>query len=135
MAISTAEATAAPHAVPADDARRRGIDPDRSRSWLRRCLPVVLPHKKAFLGAFTSTLVGIVVQMFIPAVVKSAIDDALVKHRHTLAPYVILILGLAVAQGVAGYASRFLLFRAAYDLEYDLRTMMFEHLTRLSASF
>ena len=135
MGISTAEATAAPDARPQSEPGRRGIDPDQSRSWLRRCLPVVLPHKKAFLGAFASTLVGIVVQMFIPTAVKAAIDDALVRHRHSLTPYVLLMLGLAVAQVVAGYASRFLLFRAAYDLEYDLRTMMFEHLTRLSASF
>ena len=131
MASST---TAAPQALRAD-AARPAIDPDHSLSWLRRCLPVVMPHKKAFLGAFASTLVGIVVQMFIPAAVKAAIDDALVKHSHPLTPYIVLMLGLAVAQGIAGYASRFLLFRAAYDLEHDLRTMMFEHLTRLSASF
>ena len=120
---------AAPETAPA------GIHPDRTRGWLRRCLPVVMPHKKAFLGAFASTLLGIVVQMFIPTAVKSAIDSALVTRHHKLLPYVLLIFGLAVVQGIAGYASRFLLFRAAYDLEYDLRTMMFEHLTRLSASF
>jgi ATP-binding cassette subfamily B protein len=138
MALTTDSATAAHAATPPVDvesARGPVIHPDRSRSWLRRCLPVVLPHKRAFLGAFTSTLVGIVLQMLIPTAVMAAIDGALVTRKHPLMPYILLILGLAVAQGVVGYASRYLLFRAAYDLEYDLRTMVFEHLTKLSASF
>jgi ATP-binding cassette subfamily B protein len=122
-------------AAPVDDSRRAAIHPDRDRSWLRRCLPVVMPHRKAFFSAFASTLVGIVLQMLIPPVVTGAINTALVKRSHPLLPFVLLIGGLALAQGVFGYASRYLLFRAAYDLEYDLRTMVFEHLTKLSQSF
>jgi len=138
MATTTDSAATAPTTVPPGDVEGPhgpSIHPDRTRSWLRRCLPVVLPHKKAFLGAFTSTLVGIVLQMLIPTAVMAAIDGALVTRKHPLLPYILIILGLAVSQGLVGYASRYLLFRAAYDLEYDLRTMVFEHLTKLSASF
>jgi len=136
MTVSTQTVTP-PEALasPLDLTRRPRIHPDKSRSWLRRCLPVVMPHKGAFLGAFTSTLVGIVLQMLIPTAVMAAIDGAIVTHKRSLGPYIFIIIGLAVAQGVVTYASRYLLFRAAYDLEYDLRTMMFEHLTRLSQSF
>jgi len=135
MAITTETATAEVTASPLDLTRRPRIHPDASRSWLRRCLPVVMPHKKAFLGAFSSTLVGIVLQMLIPTALMAGIDGAIVTHKHPLMPYILIIVGLAVGQGVVTYVSRYLLFRAAYDLEFDLRTMMFEHLTRLSQSF
>ena len=42
---------------------------------------------------------------------------------------------LGVLAGITGFGSRWLLFRTAYDFEYDLRNLIFEHLTRLSAAF
>ena len=37
--------------------------------------------------------------------------------------------------GVAGYISRLFLFETAYDIEYDLRNIIYEHLTKMSFSF
>ena len=33
------------------------------------------------------------------------------------------------------FVSRYLLFRSAYDFEFDFRTLIYEHLQRLSFSF
>jgi hypothetical protein len=40
-----------------------------------------------------------------------------------------------VAGAIAGYISRLFLFETAYDIEYDLRNIIYEHLTKMSFSF
>ncbi len=44
------------------------------------------------------------------------------------------MLVLAVAAGIAGYVSRLFLMRTAYAMEFDLRNIIYEHLTRMSFS-
>lgn len=116
-------------------APRAWIHPDRSRSWIRRAMPVVMTHRKLFYVSLGGTIVGLILQMALPRVTMAAIDDALVHHRHPLRNYVIALAVLGLARWAVTYQSRNALFRTAYELEYDLRTMMFEHLTRLSATF
>jgi ATP-binding cassette subfamily B protein len=43
--------------------------------------------------------------------------------------------GLGVASGVTGYIARLFLFETAYDIEYDLRNIIYEHLTKMSFAF
>jgi ATP-binding cassette subfamily B protein len=96
---------------------------------------VVAAHRWLFVGALLGTLVGVVLQMAIPRVIMAAIDLSLVDREATLVPFVVAIVGLAAGRAASGYLSRLLLFRAAYGLEADLRTLVFAHLSRLSASF
>src|SRR6202043_2554917 len=63
------------------------------------------------------------------------IDNSLVRHTVPLHFYVWWFLGLGLAGGVTGYISRLFLFQTAYEIEYDLRTMIYEHLTRMSFPF
>ena len=42
---------------------------------------------------------------------------------------------LAVAAGMAGYISRYFLMRTAYEIEFDLRNIIYTHLTRMSFPF
>ena len=50
-------------------------------------------------------------------------------------PYVWILLALAAAAGILTFVYRYHLYRVAYDVEYDLRVAMYEHLTRMSFSF
>lgn len=129
-----APAPALSGSTPSEPALPR-ICPDRTRSWLRRFLPLVLAHKRLFLGAFSGTVVGLGLQMAVPRVVMATIDGALVQRTSPVLPFVALLTGLALARAVAGYASRLLLFRGAYELESDLRNIVFGHFMSLSASF
>ena len=43
--------------------------------------------------------------------------------------------GLGVASGITGYIARLFLFETAYDIEYDLRNIVYEHLTKMSFAF
>ena len=116
-------------------APRASIDPDPQKSWLRRALPLVRAHQWLLLSSLGLSLVGLVVQVHIPDLVRRAIDGALVARTASLSGYVWWIAAAAVAQGVINYLARRLLLRTAYEIEYDLRNIMYAHLIRLPFGF
>ncbi|MHB8429614.1 MAG: ABC transporter ATP-binding protein [Acidimicrobiales bacterium] len=111
------------------------IDPDRSLSWLRRALPVMKAHKGVFITSLILSFVGLILQVQIPNLLNKAIDNSIVRHSVPISHYVWWIVGLGAAGGVSGYFSRRYLFETAYDIEYDLRNIIYEHLTKMSFSF
>jgi ATP-binding cassette subfamily B protein len=114
---------------------RATIDPDRTKSWLGRALPVVKAHRLMLGSCVVGTFLALVIQVQIPNVLGRAIDVALDERHGDLTTYVWIIVGLATARWLLNMGSRFLLQTTAYRLEYDLRHIMYEHLTRLSFSF
>jgi ATP-binding cassette subfamily B protein len=114
---------------------RRNIDPDRSKTWLRRVMPIALAHKWIFGASLVISFIGLVFQVQIPKIVGEGIDDAIKSNRVPLSHYVILLLVLAVLRFAANYISRLFLLLTAYRIEYDLRNIIYEHLSRMSFSF
>jgi ATP-binding cassette, subfamily B, bacterial len=131
-------AEASPWYPVAVDARHQGakatVDPDRSLGWIRRAWPIVRSHRLIFASSLGATVAALIVQLVIPLVLMAGID-ALVDETKTITPYVAALVALAVGRVIFIFVSRYLLFRSAYDLEYDFRTIIFEHLQRLSFSF
>ncbi|MGY6499510.1 MAG: ABC transporter ATP-binding protein [Acidimicrobiales bacterium] len=117
---------------PAPSAR---IDPDADKGWIRRMMPVVLARRRMFIAALTLSALSMVAQVAVPRVVGLAINDALDARTAELTTFVWILVGLAVLRGASNLVSRLFLFKVAYGLEYDLRTSMYEHLTRMSFSF
>ncbi|MHB1584784.1 MAG: ABC transporter ATP-binding protein [Acidimicrobiales bacterium] len=117
------------------EAPRAGIDPDRSRRWLRRALPILGAHKAMFLTALLASFTGLVLTALIPLLLDKGITNSIIHHTVPLHFYVWWVLGLGVAGGVAGYVSRRFLFQTAYRIEFDLRSIIYEHLSRLSFPF
>jgi ATP-binding cassette subfamily B protein len=117
------------------EAPRATIDPDRSKTWLRRALPVMRAHKAVFIISMVLTFVGLVLQVQIPNLLNHAITNSIESHTVPISYYVWWIVGLAVAGGIAGYISRLFLFETAYNFEYDLRNIIYEHLTTMSFAF
>ena len=131
----------------------RYIDPDPTKSWLRRAFPIVAAHKWTFAVALGSSLVALLLQVEIPRLLGTdAVDRALVpavlqSHRppsqrlpaahfhHLLIHYVTIVAILAALAGVCGFLSRRYLLTTAYRIEFDLRNIIYEHLSRLSFSF
>jgi ATP-binding cassette subfamily B protein len=111
------------------------IDPDVTKSWLRRALPVVLAHKWLLLTSLALSLVGLLVQVQIPNLVRMGIDDALVARTASLTKYVWLIAAFAAGQGVINYLARRYLLKTAYEVEFDLRNIMYAHLVRMPFGF
>lgn len=111
------------------------IHPDTKRSWIARLRPVLATHRRLLVVGLATSTVAMVAQVAIPAVSRGAIDDALTARTSALAPYVWALLVLGVVRGVLTYTYRYALYRMAYELEFDLRNVLFEHLTRLPFGF
>ncbi len=134
-------------------APRRGIDPDRSKSWLRRALPIVLSHKATFVTSLVLSFLGLIIQVEIPQLLGTeALDKSIVPYvqqsslppaqqlpvshfEHILYHYVGLVLILALLAGVLGYVARLFLMTTAYKIEFDLRNVIYTHLSRMSFGF
>lgn len=129
---------------------RAGIDPDPSKGWLRRVAPVVGSHRVLFFGSIGLALLANLAQVALPAVVRATIDRALaggasvttsadgaaaIDDRPGLWGFVILLLVLGAVRSVLTMAYRYGLYRTAFEIDTDLRTLLYEHLSRLSFSF
>ncbi len=121
--------------IPRYPAPQRSVDPDTAKGWIRRILPVVTAHSALLWTSVFAALVAMGAQVAVPAVTAAAIDNAVVARAEALAPYVWALVGLGVTRGLMALYYRYGLFKLAYDIEYDLRQLLFRHLTRLSFSF
>ena len=122
--------------VARNEAPRATIDPDKSLTWLRRVMPIMGAHKGIFITSLVALLRG--------AGPAGPGAQPVEQRHHQLDPaatpspsshYVWRIVGIGLVGGVAGYISRLFLFETAYDIEYDLRNIIYEHLTKMSFSF
>ena len=121
---------------------KAGIDPDTEKGWLRRVAPVVLAHRAWFFGSLLLALIAMLIQVAIPAVVRTAIDEVLTTpdagapdRSGELGTFVALLFGLGLVRGVLSVIQRYGLYRTAFEIDTDLRTLLYEHLTKLSFSF
>jgi ATP-binding cassette subfamily B protein len=113
---------------------RERILRDKALPWWRRVLPVIASHRLTFLTAIVLSFVSLILQTLIPNVLGGAITG-LVKHSSALHANVEHILVIGLIAGASGIVSRRYLFYTAYNVEADLRSLIYEHLTWLSFSF
>jgi ATP-binding cassette subfamily B protein len=111
------------------------IDPDRTKSWIKRATPVVMAHKVEWFSALIFSFLGLIIQVWIPKILQEGITNALINKTQPLHNYVELIAVLALFTGAFGYISRNNLFKVAYAIEFDLRNILYEHFTRMSFPF
>ena len=85
--------------------------------------------------ALILSFVALLLQVQIPNLLNDAVTNSLQRHTEPLSHYVVLVLSLAVAAGISAFISRLFLLRTAYAMEFDLRNIIYEHLTRMSFGF
>ncbi len=116
------------------DAPSGRVHPDPSLGWIRRMQPVVLSHKRSFLIAMGMAAVALLANVAIPAVVGSGIDE--IRAEGSDVPFWVgTLLVLAVLRAVFTYGYRSRLYKFAYAIEYDLRSLMFRHFAAMSHGF
>ncbi|MEU4117731.1 ABC transporter ATP-binding protein [Kitasatospora sp. NPDC028055] len=111
------------------------IDPDPSRSWLRRAWPLVRAHGWMFGPALVMSGSSLLVAVQVPTLIQDAVDNSIVSDRVPLSHYLWWLVALTVIMLVVGYLSKQLLFRAAAKIEYDLRNIVYAHLAGMSFPF
>ncbi|MCY3888783.1 MAG: ABC transporter ATP-binding protein [bacterium] len=112
-----------------------GIDPDQTKGWMKRLWPLVRAHRRTMLIGVVTGVVALAIQAAVPALGRSAVDAAIEGNRGALW----LVFGLTAAFGIGrmvfGGVYRYQLFKLGWNVETDLRAIMYEHLTRLSFSY
>ena len=112
-----------------------GIDPDQTKGWMKRLWPMVRAHRRTMLIGVVTGVVALAIQAAVPALGRSAVDAAIEGNRGALW----LVFGLTAAFGIGrmvfGGIYRYQLFKLGWNVETDLRAIMYEHLTRLSFSY
>lgn len=116
-------------------AARANIDPDPKKGWFRRIWPLLRAHRLLIFGAALSGVLGVVLSVSVPLLIRSAFDQALEDKTSSLEPFVWALLVIAVALFVLRASYRTLLFRAAHQVDTDLRELIYQHLAKLSFSF
>jgi ATP-binding cassette subfamily B protein len=114
---------------------RHEISRDRSLSWWRRVLPVIQSHRVSFVTAIVLSFVSLVFQVLVPNMLSNDIDHTFVRHVASLHGDVLSLIVVGLLAGAAGIISRQFLYNTAYNVEADLRSLIYEHLTWLSFSF
>ncbi|MGK2929194.1 MAG: ABC transporter ATP-binding protein [Acidimicrobiales bacterium] len=110
------------------------IHPDPSLGWIRRMQPVVAGHKRSFVIAMSMAAVALTANVAIPAVVGTGIDE--IRADGDGVPALVTgLLVLAVLRAVFTYGYRSRLYKFAYAIEYDLRSLMFRHFAAMSHGF
>jgi ATP-binding cassette subfamily B protein len=111
------------------------ISRDQNLSWWRRVLPVIQSHRATFITAIVLSFVSLIFQVLVPNMLSNDIENTFRRHVASLHGDVISLVIVGVLAGVAGIISRQFLYNTAYNVEADLRTLIYEHLTWLSFSF
>ena len=110
------------------------IHPDSSLGWIRRMQPVVMGHKRSFVIAMSMAAVALFSNVAIPAVVGAGIDE-IRSDGDRVATWVIALLVLALLRAVFTFGYRSRLYKFAYAIEFDLRSLMFRHFAAMSHGF
>lgn len=129
---------------------RGDVHPDQSLGWLRRLLPIVLAHRLVFFGTLGFALIANLLQVALPAVLRTGIDraladgaladavladGALAEQAEPLGRYVWLVLAVGLSRAALTLVYRYGLYRTAFQIDSDLRNRLYEHLTRLSFNY
>ena len=111
---------------------------------------MLFAHKWLFAGSMLLALLANLASVAIPALVRLAIDDGLASalgdgavadagsaglDGRSLQWYVVAIVVVGLVRGLLTVAYRYGMYRTAFEIDSDLRTLLYRHLTRLSFSF
>lgn len=99
--------------------------------WARRLAGYAWRYPKDVLLALGSSLGGMAVMAVVPLITKVIIDDVIGNHSKAMAPWAGALIAAAVLVYVLTYIRRYYGGRLALDVQHDLRTEMYETITRL----
>ncbi|MER0245596.1 ABC transporter transmembrane domain-containing protein, partial [Streptomyces sp. HSW2009] len=99
--------------------------------WARRLARYCWRYRRNVVLALGASLAGMAVTALVPLIPKLIIDDVIVSHDRSLTPWATLLVVAAVVVYGLTYVRRFYGGRLALDVQHDLRTEMFQSISRL----
>ncbi|MFI2200814.1 ABC transporter ATP-binding protein [Streptomyces sp. NPDC020192] len=101
------------------------------RGWAKRLAGYAWRYPKDVILALGSSLAGMAVLAVVPLFTKVIIDDVIGNHTRSMAPWAGALIAAAVLVYALTYVRRYYGGRLALDVQHDLRTEMYETITRL----
>ena len=118
---------------------RANVDPDQSKQWIKRLVPVLLVNKWPFSIGISLMILTMLFGITFPALIGKIIDSlepAILKGETSqLFLLVSLIAVLSAFRFVFSFLGNYQLSRVSNQLEADLRSVVYNHLVTLSFSF
>ncbi|HUQ40354.1 MAG TPA: ABC transporter transmembrane domain-containing protein, partial [Acidimicrobiales bacterium] len=105
-------------------------DPATS-GWVRRLGRLMLARRARLAVALTAAVVSMAVTASVPLVLRTVVDQVVLGRQRPVLPWVGVLLGLGTVRLGAAFVRRFSAGRLSLDIEYDLRTSIYDHLQRL----
>ncbi|MFD4506059.1 ABC transporter ATP-binding protein [Streptomyces sp. NPDC058457] len=99
--------------------------------WARRLAGYAWRHPGDVLLALGSSLAGMAVLAVVPLITKVIIDDVIGDHSRSMGPWAAALVGAAVLVYAGAFVRRYYGGRLALYVQHDLRTEMYETITRL----
>ncbi|CAM5522302.1 ABC transporter ATP-binding protein/permease [Streptomyces tanashiensis] len=104
---------------------------EKQQGWARRLAGYAWRYRTNTLLALGSSLAGMAVLALVPLVTKVIIDDVIGTKTRDLGVWTGLLIGAAVLVYALTYVRRYYGGRLALDVQHDLRTDMYDTVTRL----
>ncbi|MDQ0787090.1 ABC transporter ATP-binding protein [Streptomyces sp. B3I8] len=113
-------------------AAQQGQEQGRAGSgWARRLAGYAWRYPKDVVLALGSSLAGMALLALVPLITKVIIDDVIGDHSRSMGPWAGSLVGAAVLVYGLTYVRRYYGGRLALDVQHDLRTGMYDTITRL----
>ena len=101
------------------------------QGWARRLAGYAWRHPKDVILALGSSLAGMALMALVPLITKVIIDDVIGDNTRDITPWAATLLASAALVYVFTYIRRYYGGRLALDVQHDLRTEMYDTITRL----
>lgn len=114
---------------------RGHIGPDKSKSWIRRLSPIVLAHKWTMAFGLGCAFLVALVTVAIPKVIQLAVDESILTNERPLSQFAWALAFLGIARFTLSFVFRYQVEKTAELIQFELRTLIYDHFNRLSFSF
>ncbi|MFA5785513.1 MAG: ABC transporter ATP-binding protein [Actinomycetota bacterium] len=111
--------------------RSAGIAPPEAGGWIRRLWPLVSKRRFPLAATVAGALIGLGASSVMPLILRATVDKSVLKHVSPIGPWLAALLGLGLIQVIGSAARRWYAGMISFDIEYDLRNAIYDHLQRL----
>jgi ATP-binding cassette, subfamily B, bacterial len=102
--------------------------------WMRRLAAYCWRFRRDVIIALAGALLSTAATLTIPLLQRTIVDNVIVARRDSVWPLAIALLGAAAANFAGIYFRRYRGGRMALDVQHDLRTELFDSLSRLDGA-